>query len=106
MQHIGRINKVVSSDLNQDGTLNIIEGNPNNDEQERIKRAIQEHAVGLGYKFFLCSEMEETYFEKQTPGPNRRHRYFDLGETLGGDENVPDSLAELAAILKNIPWPS
>lgn len=106
VQHIGRINNVVSCDLNQDGTLNIIEGEPNNDEQERIKTAIQEQGLVAGFKFFLCSEMENTSFEKQTPGPNRGHRYFDLGETLGGDENVPDSLAELAAKLRNIPWPS
>ena len=39
------------------------------------------------------------------PGPNRGHRYFDLGETLGGDKKVPDNLAELAAKLRTIPWP-
>ena len=105
VQHIGLINNVVSCDLNQDGTLNIIEGEPNSDERERIKKAIQEQELGLGFKFFLCSEMEETSFEKQTPGPNRGHRYFDLGETLGEDKKVPDNLAELAEKLRTIPWP-
>lgn len=106
VQHIGRINNVVSCDLNQDGTLNIIEGEPNSDERERIKKAIQEQGLGPGFKFFLCSEMEKTFFEKQTKGGIRSLCYFDLGETLGEDENVPDSLAELAAELREIPWPS
>ena len=104
VKHIGLINNVVSCDLNQDGTLNIIEGEPNSDERERIKNAIQEQGLGPGFKFFLCSEMEETYFKKQTGGV-RSVAYVDLGETLGGDENVPDSLAELAETLKAIPWP-
>lgn len=104
VQHIGRINNVVSCDLNQDGTLKIIEGKPNRNEEERIQTAIQEQELGPGNKFFLCSEMEETYFEKQTKGGVRSVKYVDLGETLGGDENVPDSLAELAEELQNIPW--
>ena len=106
VQHIGHINKVVSCDLNQDGTLNIIEGKPNSDERERIKKAIQGQGLGLGFKFFLCSEMEKTSFAKQTKGGMRSFRYFDLGEEVfGGDENVPNTLVELAEELKNIPWP-
>ena len=106
VRHIGRIREVVSCYLNEDGTLNVIEGEPNSDEQERIKMAMQEGGVSQGHKFFLCSEMEKTFFEKQTKGGMQRHRYFDLGaEVLEGDENVPNSLAELAEELRKIPWP-
>ena len=50
--------------------------------------------------------MEETFFEKRTKGGMQKHRYFDLGaEVLGGDENVPNSLAELASELRKVPWP-
>lgn len=104
VRHIGRINNVVSCDLNRDGTLSIIEGEPNSDERERIKKAIQEQGLGPGFKFFLCSEMEKTFFKKQTKGGMRSLRYFDLGETLGGDENVPGSLAELAKKLRIRSW--
>ncbi len=106
VRHIGRIREVVSCYLNEDGTLNVIEGEPNSDEQERIKMAMQEGGVSQGHKFFLCSEMEETSFKKQTKGGMQRHRYFDLGaEVLEGDENVPNNLAELAEELRKIPWP-
>ena len=82
------------------------EGKPNSDEQERIKTAMHEGGSIRDHKFFLCSEMEETFFEKRTKGGMQRHRYFDLGaEVLGGDENVPSSLAELAEELRKIPWP-
>ena len=106
VRHIGRIRKVVSCHLNEDGTLNVTEGKPNSDEQERIKTAMHERGLSPDHKFFLCSEMEETFFEKRTKGGMQRHRYFDLGaEVLEGDENVPNSLAELAEELKKIPWP-
>ena len=106
VRHIGRIREVVSCHLSEDGTLNVIEGKPNSDEQERIKMAMQEGGVSQGHKFYLCSEMEETFFEKQTKGGMQRHRYFDLGaEVLEGDNNVPNSLEELASELREIPWP-
>lgn len=106
VRHIGRIREVVSCYLNEDGTLNVTEGKPNSDEQERIKTAMHEGGPRRDHKFFLCSEMEETFFEKRTKGGMQRHRYFDLGaEVLGGDENVPSSLAELAEELRKIPWP-
>ena len=107
VRHIGRIREVVSCCLNEDGTLNVIEGKPNSDEQERLKTAIQERRLSPDHQFFLCSEMEETSFKKQTKGGMQRHRYFDLGqEVLEGDENVPNNLEELAAELRKIPWPS
>ena len=72
VQHIGRINNVVSCDLNQDGTLNIIEGEPNSDEQERIKTAIQEQGLFAGFKFFLCSEMEKESQTAMSKSASRR----------------------------------
>ena len=53
VRHIGRIREVVSCHLNEDGTLNVIEGNPDNGEQERIMMAMQEGGVSQGHKFFL-----------------------------------------------------
>ena len=77
-------------------------------ELSRVNGAIESALNKLGWdiqsnhRFFLCDEMVETDFRKDSSGGIRGHRYFDLGEVLGLEE-LP-ALDVIADRLRTLTW--
>lgn len=110
VRKIGRISKVVACEVDPDSdTVRSSETTARltRDEERRIlgaTRAALKHSWDLrtGTKFFLCDELVDTDFRKESPGGIRGHLYFDLRDLLHG--KVPEDINELAALLCQQTW--
>jgi hypothetical protein len=107
---VGQIEKIVSCSVNIDtGNVTVADGldSLTQDERKRILEATGEVRkrgpdITVGHKFFLCDALQETAFQKKSPGGIRGHRYFDLEKVLRG--RVPDDVGDLAALLRERTW--
>lgn len=109
VQAIGRILKVVASNVDLDTRTVTVQGTGGltNEEERRVLGATEKAQgrgwdTSTGHKFYLCDAMEATDFRKETPGGLPGHRYFDLEIVLGS--KIPESLNELAARLRDCTW--
>lgn len=108
---IGIIAKIVVCDVDLKAqTVKELDAEPQltENEKERIlgaSEAATKHGWDLSrdHKFYLCDEMVRTDFPKVSPGGMMGQRYFDIQAILG-DRKIPDSLSELASLLRQYDW--
>ncbi|HRD54147.1 MAG TPA: hypothetical protein PKY96_16030 [Flavobacteriales bacterium] len=114
VRSIGKIVRVVCADLVND-ELQVLSvdfgGSATDDELERIRKVMIEAETDPGYKikeghrFFLVDEFFDTVFEKATPRPIMRTKFFDLRDYL--PEKFHKTLpppSEIAALLNGKTW--
>lgn len=107
---IGEIENTVAADLLDDGlAVRSFDKQPTNEQLARIENviriAVQQRgmiAVTRKHKFRLLENRQEMTYAKQSPGPLRLMKYFDLGEILD-TEQLPD-IEEIARRLSEKTW--
>jgi hypothetical protein len=110
VRYIGRVAKVAYCERN--GTLAATDAGGSElylseEEKQRVVAAMDSAMkqngwdISHGNQFYLCNEMLETHFRKDTPGGIQGHRYFDLK-----DYGPTTDLMEVAKMLSQKPWPN
>jgi hypothetical protein len=108
VRKIGRIGKVVACEIRDRSVIPQAGQSLTKDEEDRIRGAAETAEkrngwdIRTGHKFFLCDEMVDCDFRKESPGGIQGHRYFDLKRELAG--KVPEDLAGLSAALGKRRW--
>lgn len=111
---IGEITKIVSCDANQEQQEVTLRewvkgsGELTQDEKQRILVACKNAPgrgwdVSTGHKFYLCDELVETDFKKQSSGGIPGHRYLDLRDFLRTDFSHATT-TDLASALRHSKW--
>lgn len=111
IQAIGTITKIVACDVDLDKkTVKEHEDQRKLTEQEKQRilgasKAAEKYGWDLSgdHRFFLCDEMVKTEFPKTSPGGIMGRRYLDIQEILG-DRKIPETLGELATLLRQHEW--
>jgi len=107
---VGRIAKVVACSVDTErDTVTPVEADTTltPEDKQRILGVTRAAAarrgwdLRRGHRFFLCDRLEDTHYNKASPGGMRGHRYFDLGNILG---DIPKDVAELGRRLQSETW--
>ena len=110
VQAVGRIAKVVPCTVHLEARkVDALfgAGGLSQEEEQRILGATERAStlgweISKGHKFYICDAMEETNFQKVSPGGMWRPRYFDLKDVLA--DKIPSDLHALADRLRNLTW--
>lgn len=106
---LGEVENIISADLSE-GVVEVVSSiRPvQAGQKDRIAQVIAKTKattgwdISRGYRFYLVNRFIDTAFEKQSAGPLRGVRYFDLGRVTGRS-SLP-SVEEIAVLLKTCKW--
>ena len=109
VRHIGKIENIIVANLISDNKLKIIDSRfeVTKEQEQKLIVAIKDSMqngwtdINLGHRFFLLKDLQETDFNKTSPGGIFRVRYFNIDEYL---KTVPKDFKKLAEELKKHSW--
>ena len=108
---IGRIQNIVTANLDSNGNLEVLKstrGDVSDEEKSNIKKMISDTFQNLGWdisngkKFFCVDKFEGTEFKKESKGGLFSKKYFGLNTLLNRDKF--SSVKQRAEMLKEIEW--
>ena len=110
VQGIGEVENIIRADLSE-GVVEIRGDSLDTvqpGQKDRIAQVIAKTKATTGwdisrdYRFYLVKRFVDTDYKKESPGPLRGVRYFDLGEVTGRS-SLP-GIEEIAGLLKTRTW--